>query len=151
MKKTHGPNINGFDRMYYSIIDHTADFGLHVFGKTARDLYENAATAMFEQIVDTSALTGEAVADLTVDGSDRADLMVNWLRELLYLWTGEEKLVKTVRLIRLSAHELAATVTFDAFSPGRHEIENEIKAVTYHQIQVFPGAGGWEARIIFDV
>ena len=137
--------------MRYRIIDHTADFGLHVFGKTARDLYENAARAMFDQIVDTDTLTGEDAADLVVAGSDRADLMINWLRELLYLWTGEGKLVKTVRVNRMSARELAATVVFDLFSPLRHEIKGEIKAVTYHQIQVFPSVKGWEARVIFDV
>jgi SHS2 domain-containing protein len=137
--------------MNYHIIDHTADFGLHVFGATEKALYENAAAAMFEQIVDTGALTGEATLEIVVEGEDRADLMVSWLRELLYLWTGKEMLLKTVRVDRLTPQMLAARVTCDAFHPDLHAIKNEIKAVTYHQIQVVSGADGWEARVIFDV
>ena len=135
----------------YRFIDHTADFGLHIFGATRRELYENAALALFDQIVDAETVVGRASDDLTIEGTDRTDLMVNWLRELLYLWTGEEKLVKTVRVRRLSNRDLAAAITHDAFDSGRHEIKTEIKAVTYHQSQVYQTPDGWEAKIIFDV
>jgi SHS2 domain-containing protein len=37
------------------------------------------------------------------------------------------------------------------FDTALHPIKNEIKAVTYHQINVAHGAKGWEARVIFDV
>ena len=137
--------------MRYQLIDHTADLGLQVFGATTVALYESAAAAMFDQIVDTRPLIGAMSAAVAVEGADRADLMVNWLRELLYLWTGEAKLLKSVRIHRLSAHRLSATASYDDFDPRRHEIKAEIKAVTYHQIRVFRGPNGWEARIIFDV
>ena len=31
----------------YKLINHTADFGIHVFGKDAEDLFTNAAFALF--------------------------------------------------------------------------------------------------------
>jgi SHS2 domain-containing protein len=137
--------------MKYKLIDHTADFGIHVFGTDLKDLFSNAALAMFDLITDIKSLKGADEASLNVKGDDRPDLMVNWLRELLYIWNGKEKLVESVDIISITENELAAKIKFDSFDPARHSIKNEIKAVTYHQIQVNQVAGGWESRIIFDV
>lgn len=137
--------------MKYKLIDHTADFGIHVFGTDLKDLFSNAAFAMFDLITDIKSLKGENQSSLNVKGSDRPDLMVNWLRELLYIWNGKEKLVESINIISITENELAAKIKFDSFDPARHSIKNEIKAVTYHQIQVNQIAKGWESRIIFDV
>jgi SHS2 domain-containing protein len=135
----------------YKLIDHTADFGLHVFGADPKDLFANAAHAMFDVITDISSLTGLSSGNIRVTGDDWPDLMVNWLRELLYFWSGTEMLVKIVEIQSISAHELSAKVKFDPYNPDQHTINTEIKAVTYHQIQVVSGPSGWEAKIIFDV
>lgn len=137
--------------MKYRLIDHTADFGIHVFGSDLKDLFSNAAFAMFDLITDIKSLKGADESSLNVKGVDRPDLMVNWLRELLYIWNGKEKLVKSINIIFITENELAAKIKFDSFDPARHSIKNEIKAVTYHQIQVNQIAKGWESRIIFDV
>jgi protein archease len=137
--------------MKYRLIDHTADFGIHVFGSDLKDLFSNAAFAMFDLITDIKSLKGADESSLNVKGVDRPDLMVNWLRELLYIWNGKEKLVKSIYIIFITENELAAKIKFDSFDPARHSIKNEIKAVTYHQIQVNQIAKGWESRIIFDV
>ena len=64
---------------------------------------------------------------------------------------GEEKLVKAVDIESIAEHELKAVVKCERYSPERHVLKNEIKAVTYHQIQVLDSGSGWEARVIFDV
>ena len=137
--------------MKYRLIDHTADFGIHVFGSDLKDLFTNAALAMFDLITDIKSLKSADESSLNIKGDDRPDLMVNWLRELLYIWNGKEKLVGSVDIISIAENELAAKIKFDSFDPARHSIKNEIKAVTYHQIQVNQVANGWESRIIFDV
>ncbi len=60
-------------------------------------------------------------------------------------------LVKTANISYITEHKLTARVKFDFFDPDLHKIKNEIKAVTYHQIQVEKGPLGWESKIIFDV
>jgi len=138
-------------RKKYRLIDHTADFGIHVFGDSLQDLFENAAHAMFDQIVEPNTLKRLNTYKVHVTGDDWPDLMVNWLRELLFIWTGKELLVKHADIQTLSEYDLTATLSLDPFDPDRHIIKNELKAVTYHQIQVDRGPSGWEARIIFDV
>jgi SHS2 domain-containing protein len=135
----------------YTLIDHTADFGIHVYGSNSKELFANAAWALFDLITEMDQLTGLDSCHIEVSGDDWCDLMVNWLREVLYLWNGKELLVKKVSILSLSETKLSATVEYDAFNPDRHVIKTEIKAVTYHQIQVNSSPAGWEAMIIFDI
>jgi len=135
----------------YKLIDHTADFGIHVFGKDEKRLFQNAALAMFELIVETGDARSGVQQRLSVEGADYPDLMVNWLRELLYMWAGGQKVLNAVAVDTLTSGSIAARVWAEPYDPARHSIIYEIKAVTYHQIDVAASNDHWEARIIFDV
>jgi len=137
--------------MNYKLIDHTADLGIEVYGTGLRALFENAGYAMFDIITDTNSLNALSETTLNITGKDWPDLMVNWLRELLYLWTGKGLLVEIIKVMSLSEYRLSADIKFDHFDPGRHLLKSELKAVTYHQIRVEQKDAIWEAGIIFDV
>jgi SHS2 domain-containing protein len=138
-------------RQGYRFIDHTADFRLEIFGVDEKDLFIQAAMALTDLIADPGPLQGCQRRILAVQGDDWPDLMVNWLRELLYLWNGEEQLVSRVELRSLEQTRLEAMVATDPFDADRHVVRNEIKAVTYHQIEVCPDKTGWRARVVFDI
>ena len=135
----------------YRLIDHTADFGIKIFGRDAIDLYRNAALALADLLVRGSTDRPSSRRDLRIQGADPADLMVNWLRELLYLWNGYQRITVDVDIRELYDHHLNALVTLSDFDPQQHHILHEIKAVTYHQVAVEQGERGWWARVIFDV
>jgi len=135
----------------YRLIDHTADFGIHVFGADAGELFKNAGNALFDVLTDLDSVKESHNLLITCQGQDWPDLMVNWLRELLYLWNGKQLLVKKVVIENISEIRLQATLFYDPYDPGRHVIKEEIKAVTYHQIDVKKKSTGWESKIIFDV
>jgi len=63
--------------MKYRLINHTADFGIHVFGTDLKDLFTNAAFAMFDQITIFKDLQPEKELRIYVTGSDWPDLMIN--------------------------------------------------------------------------
>ena len=135
----------------YEIIDHTADIGLQVFGADPAELFGNAALALTDTITEHRTVGGTQSLQLSVTGHDWPDLMVNWLRELLYLWSGKDLLVASVDIQQIRAQQLVAVALVEPFRPERHRIRNEIKAVTYHQIDVSEGLTGWKAKIILDV
>jgi SHS2 domain-containing protein len=137
----------------YRLIDHTADFGVQVWGRDAAQLFERAAAALMDLLFITRGMATEREEMIDVDGRDWADLMVNWLRELLFLWAGRERVLTHVRVESLNENRLRAMVGSAAFDPAAHRLNHEIKAVTYHQVQAGPMADGreWRARVIFDV
>ena len=140
-----------YSKLKYRIIDHTADIGIQVYGQDMNRLFTNAAHALFDFITDTQLIDKVTEKKIAVSGEDWPDLMVNWLRELLCLWTVEDSLVRDVNIKQVSEYSLRAIAIGEPYDPNRHVIKEEIKAVTYHQIDVHPGSSGWEARIIFDV
>jgi SHS2 domain-containing protein len=85
-------------------------------------------------------------------GEDEAELLVDFLRELLWLHAEHEFLYADVRFEELGSRRAVAVVRGERVDPARHEVVREIKAVTYHGLEVVRGAGGgWTARVVFDV
>lgn len=137
--------------MPYSLIDHTADIGIRVTGTDLKDLFITAGEAMFDQIIDRSLVPGRKEKHLRITGMDRHDLLINWLRELLEIWTIDGGLVRTAAIAEMDETHIRATAFHDDYDPEIHEILKDIKAVTYSGVSVDPTPGGWEATVIFDV
>ena len=62
----------------YELIDHTADFGIRVFGGSAKNLFQNAAMALMDQLVETVDLLARQEKRITIEGKDWPDLMVSY-------------------------------------------------------------------------
>jgi SHS2 domain-containing protein len=137
--------------MPYQTIDHAADIGIAVQADNAGDLFKEAARALSELIFGKRTFAATETVTLTIKGSDWPDLMVNWLRELLFLVNGKQLFFGSVTIRKISEFTLSAAVAVNNTSWAPHDMFNEIKAVTYHQIQAEKQAAGWRARIIFDV
>ncbi|KJS33028.1 MAG: hypothetical protein VR64_03700 [Desulfatitalea sp. BRH_c12] len=138
---------------YFRVFEHTADLGLEIFGADPQALFVNAGRALYEVLVPLEGQPPENRRRQRIEaqGEDWADLMVNWLRELLYLFNGDQQVVIAIDLESLAENALQATVTTTDFDPDQYRVEFEIKAVTYHQVIVAPYEDGWRARVIFDV
>jgi SHS2 domain-containing protein len=135
----------------YRLIDHTADYGIEAFGKDLKQVFENAAFAICDLIIEPNCLQGRHTEQLIIIGDDVNDLMMNWLREILYRFHGMEMLIKQTSVQQIIETRLMADITYDFFEKEHHEIQNEIKAITYHQFEVQKVADGWVARFIVDV
>ena len=135
----------------YHTFDHTADLGLVIWGASEEDLFANAAFAVFDIITDLSRVEPHETRRILVEGDSLEDLLINFLREVLYLYNGERWLLKDLRVTRIGEKGLEAEARGEPFDGQKHEICKEIKAVTYHQAQIRKTPDGWTARVIIDV
>lgn len=135
----------------YKTFDHTADLGLSVTGRQKGELFANAAVAVFDIITDLGRVETRETRRISVEGDSPEDLLINFLREILYLYNGEHWLIREIRVTRIGDKEIEAEALGEPLDLRKHEINKEIKAVTYHQARVRKTPGGWEARVIFDV
>lgn len=130
---------------------HTADAGLWIEADDLNSLFVEAARALFSLIV----ANGEAVEtntelDVTVAGSDLEYLMVDWLSELLFVFESQQLLLREFQ-VAVAAEGLTATVAGEPADPERHRLENEVKAITYHDLKIEQLDGKWTARVIVDI
>jgi SHS2 domain-containing protein len=135
----------------FRLLDHTADLGILVYGKDLGELFTNAGEAFFTIITDLQKVRESTERAIQIESSNLEDLMVNWLGELLYLHDVDGLLFKSFSIDELRDGTMKARARGEVFQEGRHVIKTEIKAVTYHQIQVKEERGRWRARIIFDL
>jgi SHS2 domain-containing protein len=136
---------------FWRLLDHTADLGIEVEGPSLEELFARAGEAIFELMVELDTVDTAVSRHLVIEGADLADLWVNYLREVLYLWGGESLLMKKVQIINLTETSLEATLYGEPYNSSKHELMMEIKAVTYHQAEVVRTPEGWKGRVIFDV
>lgn len=137
--------------MRYLVFDHTADLGIQIFGRTVEELFVNGAYALFDLIADLEQVQLKADRIITAAGTDRDEMWVNYLRECLYVFNGAGLLMRECVILSLDQSQVTARLRGETFDPARHQIKQEIKAVTYHQASVQTTAQGWEGKVILDV
>ncbi len=136
---------------HFTFLDHTADMGIKVMGPALGGLFENAAQALMQIMIKKRPAAKTSILSLSVSGEDLSDLMVRWLGEILYLFEGDSKVVMDIDIDSITETRLEATLHVAPFNPKQHEVVTEIKAVTYHQIEVARKGHGWQATVIFDL
>ncbi len=89
--------------------------------------------------------------EVRAEGEDLEELLVAFLGELLYLHDAEGLLFRRARVLEGPDRQVRAEVLGEPFDPGRHRIERQIKAVTYHGLRVQKTRGAWRATVILDI
>ena len=134
----------------FEFIDHTADAGIRVEAPTLEDLFETAGLAFTELVTNVDSLDCRVERRFHLQEDDIETLLVSWLQELLYLLDTEDLVFGRFQ-VKLHDFSLEAAAWGDVFDPNIHAMKTEIKAVTYHQLEVTKGDQGWQAQVIFDI
>lgn len=132
-------------------IPHTADWSFRAFGRDERELYENAAFALFamEGAIpeDAESRVPDVQREIDVSGIDQETLLVNWLNELLYLQDLDHQVFFRFHVTELTSDKLHANVS----GMPAQNLEKLIKAATFHNLNITRTANGWEAVVVVDV
>jgi SHS2 domain-containing protein len=135
----------------YHQIEHTGDIGIQIFGSDLQQLFEHAGFALLDLITDLSQVRPTQTRKINIQAGDREELLVNWLSELNYIFQTEYWLACQFKITDLAENNLAATVAGEPRDPKRHPIRVEIKAVTFHRLQIMQDSNGYTGQVIFDV
>lgn len=134
----------------YSLIEHTADMGFIAYGKDKRELFSNAAFAVFDVMTDLGKVKESNSWKVEVKAQDELELLVRWLNELLFLFDTEKALLKRFEIKELSPVSLSANVFGEVRDPARHPVKIGIKSATYHMLEIVKNSY-YHARIILDI
>ncbi len=134
----------------YAIIEHTADIGFVAYGKDKKELFSNAAFALFEIMTDLEKVSESASWHVEVKAADEIELLVRWLNELLYLFDSEKVLLRRFDIKELSDGFIKAEVFGEVRDPARHPIKLGVKSATYHMLEILKNRY-YHARVILDI
>jgi len=135
----------------YELIEHTADIGLKAYGKNISEAFENAAKGMFDIITDKSEIELIGEYEINLESQDIEQLLVDWLSELLFLNSAKNLVFSFFNVeINEKTNNLSAHVFGEKYNISKHKIGMEIKAVTYHILEV-RNKRPYHVQILFDI
>ena len=135
----------------YELIDHTADVGVKANGKNLSEAFENAAKGMFDIITDKSEIESVGQYNIELKAPNLEQLLVDFLSELLFL-NSAKNLVFGFFKVELDDKKssLSARVFGERYNISKHKIGSEIKAVTYHMLEV-RNKRPYHVQVLFDI
>ena len=130
----------------------TADVAFEAYGKDLNELFANSALAMFEVMVNTEEIEPKVERKVELEANDLEGLLFEWLNELLFYY-GSENLAFSRFEVEVDEKELKlkAKCFGEEINPARHETKTEVKAATYHNLEIKKEDGSWRARVILDI
>jgi SHS2 domain-containing protein len=136
----------------HEVFEHTADLGLRIRQSSLEALLSEAGTALFELMVENlTEVQPRNQQEITLHQPDRALMLFDWLNELIYLFDAKH-MVLCQFSVTVRGDTLHAVVSGEPRDEQRHQLDHEVKAVTYHQLKlVQEGPSDWRAEVILDI
>jgi len=138
-----------------SILDHTADAGVKIIAKNLPDLFKNAASAFYNILGCPDKKTAQEYKSFLIKEPTMEILLVTFLNELNFYITSRQILLSPLQNIEIVKTEQEFELSFKA---GINPLEaqflgelTEIKAVTYHQLNIIRDGKNFKTSIIFDL
>ena len=137
----------------FEFLEHTADLGLRVKGKTSEDLFNNYAAVLFSLLTDYQPK--EIISrKIILEAQSLSELLIDWLNELLSMFFADDFLPKEYS-IKITDDKggkiLEAEIKGEEFDFESNPLKREIKAATYHEVKVEENDSEYVGEVIFDV
>ncbi len=134
---------------YRMIDDLTSDVMFEAYGKDLREVFENAAEAMFSVICNLKEVEAERVLDVELKAGRKEELMISWLQELIALVDTEEMFFSKFEVTEIDEKHLKAKVY------GEDMVQEKggtvVKAVTYYKYKFEKTKEGYKVNVSLDI
>lgn len=141
--------------MGYEFLEHTADVRFRATGETLADLLASAGEALTASMIDLDTVREEETRPVEAEGEDLEELLFDWLDELIFLFSAHTFVTRKLQVEpvekRGGEYRARGTAAGEEADLERHAFETEVKAVSYHGMEVEETDAGWEATVILDV
>lgn len=149
--ETENPMQNNKKFEFFEV---TADTGYLAYGNTIEESFENAGLAMFEVMTNTQNVKPVIKKEITIISEDEVSLLYDWLSELLFLHDTEfiffsEFKVEITR--ENDDYKLYGEVLGEKINYNKHNQANEVKAVTFHLMNIKNENKIYKSRVILDL
>jgi len=137
--------------MGYEFLDHPSDLRVRVSGRSLSDIFVFAATAAMDSITDRGKVVPRERVEIAASGETYEELLVHWLEEILYLVETKGMVFREFGVNEIRDNGVLGWAKGEAIEPDKHELYSEIKAVTFHNLNIEASNAGYTVEIVLDV
>lgn len=137
----------------YELLEHPAELRLRIYGKTIEELFSNAAEVMADVLAIREKRQGKSVKKelLKIQSIDINSLLVDFLSEILAK-SQINKCIYLVPKIRVSiVNSQKSKVVADLVGYPVGHFDEDIKAVTYQDLNIQKIKGIWQTKLVLDI
>lgn len=135
----------------YRVIRKSSELSIRLSGDSLPQLLADAGFALFDLLVDLESVEARESVTLEVEGLDNDDLMVNWIRELLYEYQASGFMLKEFDIREAGEFFVRAEARGEKFDPDRHEEREAIAAVDERLSHLGKMGAQWTAQVGFEL
>ncbi len=134
---------------YKFIDDLTSDVMFEAYGKSLRDVFANAAEAMFTVICHIKKVKPKKALLIEAEAESVGKLMIAWLQELIAAVDTEGMFLSKFQVVEISEKRIKAKCWGEPVSPEKGG--TVVKAVTYYKYLFEKTKEGFKTRVALDI
>ena len=128
------------EKKRFEFQEHTADIVVLAYGDSLEEAFENAALALFEVMTDIKQVEPRIKDVFEVEGYDELSLLYSWIENFIIEFDVNLKLYSKFTIEKIEkikgGLKLRGTAWGEVFKRRRHPSRSEVKAITYHEMEI---------------
>ena len=133
------------------MFDHTADMGIRIRAASLPELLEPARQGLYAAVGELFGTGDPIPLALNLEGESAPVLFRDYLGELLALFDRDARIVVGLEAKEFNDRLLEVVLQTAPVDEERSVYHREVKAVTYHELDIRTIPGGYEAVFIVDI
>ena len=138
----------------YKFIDHTADIACEISGDTIDELFTAASEAWRSSVVEETNYCEIETKTIELESFSKEQLLVDFLNELNFLLFTRKWLFNLIVDISITKKngewEIKAEIEGMPLS-SEIKLKQEIKAITFHQMEIEKKGNKYSTLLVFDI
>jgi len=138
----------------YKFIDHTADIAVELKGRTLEEMFVAGAEAWLVSIVESKELKHDDNLKLDLSATSLEELLVSFLNELNFILINKKWLCLSVQFIKIYQEAESYRLSTELLGikiKNNLQLKQEIKSVTYHQMEIVNKNNVYSTLVVFDI
>jgi SHS2 domain-containing protein len=129
------------------------DAVIEAYGQTLEEAFENAAKGVNDTMVDLKTVKPRKEIKIAAKGHDLHSLLFDWLDKVMLLMVADGIVMSefSVKIGQNNGYSLTGIAKGEKLDLDRHRYKVEIKAVTYHEMDVRQEKGKATVRFLLDL
>jgi SHS2 domain-containing protein len=129
------------------------DAVIEAYGRTLEEAFENAARGLNDTMIDLKTVRPDREIKIVAEGHDLHSLLFDWLDKVMLLLVADGIVMSefSVKIKHNDTYSLEGVAKGERLDLDRHHYRVEIKAVTYHEMEIIQEQGKSTVRFLLDL
>jgi len=137
----------------YEYFETTADIGITAYGETIEIAFINSALGTMNLITDINQIKPKISKSVEIKSEDIYGLLYDWITELLILLDSDFFIASQydIKITKNKEYVLTGSITGDIYNTDNYNYKTEVKAITYHNMDIKKIGNKYKLNFILDL